>query len=138
MRRGVRIYYYVHPSRILYIRRFRPMGELAIFHRYPSEMGIPPFTSRGNKDEHLNFSGKRGEMKKRAGEVRAGRVLFPEKYLYIFHGTFRVPQRHRRNYDDGNDGGILLRHVLEHLSPFAHLVTRVTSRKSIDSITLLI
>lgn len=45
------------------------MAEFAIFHRYPSEKGIPSFTSRGNKDEHLNFSGKRGEMKKRVDGV---------------------------------------------------------------------
>lgn len=75
-------------------------------------------------------------MKKRAGGGAGGeRILFPEKYLYIFHITsFRVLRRQCRNYDDDvGDGGILLRHALEHLSPFARLVTRVTSRKPIDS-----
>ena len=83
------------------------------------------------------FLDKRGNEEARKSGMWS--VLFSEKYLYIFHAmSFRVPLRHCRNYtDDDNDngGGILLCHVLEHLSPFARFVTRVTSGKLIDSIT---
>lgn len=41
-------------------------GRIRYIFRYPSER-ILSFTPRGNKDEHLNFSGKREEMKKRVG-----------------------------------------------------------------------
>lgn len=134
-RRGVIIYCYVSTLRILYIRRFAPWLNSLYFTGIQARREFLRLLREGIKMNIWIFQVK--EEKWRNAWMECGRVLFPEKYLYIFHITFRVPWRHCRNYDD-NDGGVLLCHVLEHLSPFARLVTWVTSRKPIDSVTLSI
>jgi len=112
--------------------------NLLYFHRYSSER-IPSFTPRGNKDEHLNFSGKREEMKKRVGRGAGEIVYYSWRNTYIFFMLLRSECRH---------GAVEIKmitalekylcHALGHLSPFSRLVTQITSRRSIDLVTLSI